>query len=251
MGSPTRIAAFVAIAVLSASGIASAQIVVINARGPSASAYPQGSILPPSRVINLKAGDQLEVLVSTGSRVLSGPIVLPAGQVDMGTKVALGDIFKKANASRPGIAAVRGFSLVQEEPPAPPQGPPLWRLDVTAWQQAEPMDVHNFCVMPGQPLALTRDDFASEGKLSIYQERTRSTRVVVWPAGARALAWPTDLPTDDGSSYGLNLDAAGATTVNWRTVRAGATSLTELASELLSNGCYDQIDSLQAQFAAK
>ena len=60
----------------------------------------------------------------------------------------------------------------------------------------------------------------------------------------------SSLPVADGAVYDLNLDAAGATSVRWRTIPQATASLTDLASSLLANGCYDQLDTLQAQFAA-
>src|SRR5579859_4703044 len=127
---------------------ATAQVVVLNARGPSSAAYPQGTVLPADRTIYLKSGDQLEVLDAAGSHLLTGPTAVKAGQVDTGAKAALKDIFRRANASRPGIAAVRGFTLQGEGAPASDGAStaPLWRLDVPAWQESEPSDAHNFCV---------------------------------------------------------------------------------------------------------
>ena len=250
MRSSSTSLALALIATITASA-ATAQIVVLEARGPSAAAFPQGAVIPPNKTISLKAGDRLEVLDAAGSHVLNGPVILAAGQVDTGSKAALQDIFRRANASRPGIAAVRGFSLQEGAPAPPPEVPPLWRLDVTAWQQAEPSDSHNFCIQKGQTPVLTRASATSEGRLVIYDEATKTSRTVTWPAGARDLAWPSDIAFADGQPFGLNLDSAGATSVRWRTVPAEQASLTAVAGALLDNGCYDQLDSLQSQVAAK
>jgi len=249
MKSPARSMVFAAVVWVCGAVAASAQIVVLNARGPSAGAYPQGAVLAAGRVITLKAGDQLEVVDAAGSHVLNGPLSLPAGQIASGSKAALQDIFRRANASRPGIAAVRGFSLEEAKPPAPTDIPPLWRLDVPSWQQAEPSDARNFCVMRGQAPVLTRAAAGAEGKLVIYQDSTHATRVVTWPATARALTWPVNLSFADGELFSLNLDATGATQVRWRTIPAESPNLTSLAEGLLDNGCYDQLDTLQSQVA--
>jgi hypothetical protein len=230
---------------------ASGQIVVLSARGPSAGAYPQGSVLAPNRAIALKAGDQLTVLDGAGSHLLSGPATITASQIDVGARAGLQEIFRKANASRPGIAAVRGFSLDEGKAAAPAaEAPPLFRLDVSAWQQAEPMDGHNFCVVRGQRPVLTRASDHNEGSLAIVRDGEQSTHTVLWPAGSRDLAWPADLEVADGATYALNLDAAGATRVRWRLVD-GSGGLTQLASALLDDQCYDQLDALQSQVAAK
>src|ERR1700677_2154070 len=203
---------------------AAAQVVVLNARGPSSAAYPQGTVLPADRTIYLKSGDQLEVLDAAGSHILTGPTSVRAGAVDTGSKAALKDIFRRANASRPGIAAVRGFTL-QSENPAPESAaatPPLWRLDVPAWQEAEPTDAHNFCVPEGHAPVLTRGGAQSSGILTIYRDGGRAGRTVTWPAGAHDLPWPDGLSYADGDTYALNLNDAGATTVRWRAIPATA-----------------------------
>ena len=232
--------------------LAAAQVVVLNARGPSAAAYPQGAVLPADKTIFLKSGDQLEVLDAAGSHVLSGPTTVKAGQVDLGAKAALKDIFRRANASRPGIAAVRGFSLQSEAPPAEPaQTPPLWRLDVPSWQEAEPSDAHNFCVPQGRSPVLTRGAAMNPGTLVIYHEGSRNGRTLTWPAGAHDLAWPETLAIADGDTYALNLNASGATTVRWRVIPAASGTLVNLARTLLDNGCYDQLDTLKAEAAGE
>jgi hypothetical protein len=250
MKSSSRIVAGAMIGMLAASA-AAAQIVVLDARGPSAAAYPQGAVLPSGRMISLKAGDRLEVIDAAGSHILNGPLSLPAGQVDTGSKVALQEIFRRANAGRPGIAAVRGFSLDEGKAPPAADVPPLWRLDVSAWQQAEPIDSHDFCVQKGHTPILTRAVASGEGKLVISDTVSHASRTVSWTAGARDLPWPRDVAFSDGQLFGLNLDAAGATMVRWRTIPAEEASLTAVARALLDNGCYDQLDSLQSQVAAK
>jgi hypothetical protein len=224
--------------------------VVLNARGPSSAAYPQGAVLPLDRTITLRAGDQLEVLDAAGSHLLSGPATIKASQVDTGATAALKDIFRRANASRPGIAAVRGFTL-QGDTPAQPDGAagasPLWRLDVPAWQAAEPNDAHNFCVPQGHSPVLTRGAAQSSGTLMIYRDGSRNGKTVPWPAGARDLPWPEGLSFADGESYALNLNASGATVVRWRQIPSASGSLVDLARTLLDNACYDQLDTLKAQ----
>ncbi|HLZ83748.1 MAG TPA: hypothetical protein VKQ54_09295 [Caulobacteraceae bacterium] len=229
---------------------ATAQVVVLNARGPSSAAYPQGTVLPADRTIYLKSGDQLTVLDAAGSHLLTGPTTVRAGQVDTEAKAALKDIFRRANASRPGIAAVRGFTLQDEAPVSQtPSMSPLWRLDVQAWQEAEPNDAHNFCVPAGRAPVLTREAAQNSASLQIFDDTTHASRTFKWPAGMRDMPWPDDLSFSDGQTYGLNLNAAGATSVRWRSIPPSSRSLVDLARTLLDNGCYDQLDTLKAEAA--
>jgi hypothetical protein len=248
MGSAFRRIAVAALCWSCGASLAAAQVVVLNARGPSSAAYPQGTVLPPSRTITLRAGDQLELLDAAGSHILTGPVTTRAGQVDTGATAALKDIFRRANATRPGIAAVRGFALQSDAPPKSDGGPsPLWRLDVPAWQAAEPSDYHNFCVPQGHAPVLTRDAAQSSGTLVIFRDGSRAGKTVSWPAGSRDLPWPESLPVSDGDTYALNLNAAGATMVRWRLIPGDTGSLVNLARALLDNACYDQLDTLKAQ----
>src|SRR5205823_5411231 len=145
MWSTAKSAAVMALIWCSGASMASAQVVVLNARGPSAAAFPQGAVLPPSRTISLKKGDRLEVLDAAGSHVLEGPFSRPAGQLAAGSGAALQDVFRRANASRPGIAAVRGFNLEEAKPAPPPEVAPLWRLDLVSWQQNDQGEPRSFC----------------------------------------------------------------------------------------------------------
>ena len=251
MKSMTRILAVVAMAWMCGVGVAAAQTVVLSARGPSAGAYPQGSVLAPGRTIILKAGDRLEVLDAAGSHVLSGPLRLAAGAAAPGDKLALQDIFMRANASRPGIAAVRGFDLEAAPTESPPPTPPLWRLDIEAWHGAEPTDIRSFCIAEGTAPVLSRSSTSLAARLTISRTDGPEGRAAPWPAGVRDLAWPAGLPVTDGTEYSLSLDAQGATQVRWRTVPAGAGTLVGLARNLADRGCFDQLDALEAQVAVK
>lgn len=250
MTSPVRSIAIVGLLWAASVAAVDAQVVVLSARGPSASAYPQGAVVAANRVISLKAGDRLEVLDSAGSHVLVGPTSVTAAHVSAGTQVGLQDIFKRANASRPGIAAVRGFSLDEPKPPPAPEAGPLWHADLTAWQQDESGDAHDFCILKSQAPVLMRETPTADGTLVIYDEATQQSQTIAWPAGKRELTWPASLPVADGAAYDLNLDAMGAARVRWRVVDPGV-NLTSLAASLLDKSCYDQLDALQTQLAAK
>ena len=248
---PLRAAVAAGILAMASASTAAAQIVVLEARGPSAAAYPQGSVLAPNRTISLKAGDRLEILNAGGSHVLNGPAMIVAGQVDGGSKAGLQEIFRKANASRPGIAAVRGFSLDEGKTPPPPSDlPPIWRLDVAAWQMTDAGDSHNFCIAKGKRPVFTRPSAKAESTLVIYNAATHESRSLTWAVGARDLSWPSDMAYDGDGAYALNLDSTGSAPVLWRQIDAAAPSLIDLARSLLDNQCYDQLDSLQSQVVA-
>jgi hypothetical protein len=222
---------------LAGAGAASAQVVVLFAQGPSAGAYPQGAVLPVSRVLNLKAGDRIELLDGAGSHVVTGPAVTTAGHLDPKVRDQLIQTFLKAQQSRPGIAATRGFTLET----APQPG--LWQLDIGG---AGPM-----CLTKGVTPSLWRADPKGAMTAQIRRAATGLTAGVSWADGAAAADWPAGLPLSDGERYVIVLDDGSSATVVWRAVETPASGVEALASALVEQGCYGQVDRLRAAFASR
>ncbi len=228
----SKIAVALAAAALVFAGGASAQVVVLFARGPSAGAYPQGTVLPATKVLALKAGDQLELLDGAGSHVVTGPATIVAGHVDPKVRDQMIQLFLKAQQVRPGIAATRGFELQ----PKAPAG--LWQLDAS--------DSGVMCTVAGAPPVLWRSGAEGGTPVRIHRTRTDESRPVDWPAGAESADWPAGLPAVAGESYDVDLDDQSTVIVTLRAVAPPATGLKGLTGVLLDNGCFSQIDRLRS-----
>jgi hypothetical protein len=211
---------------------ANAQVVVLSSRGPSAATYPQGAVLQADRVVELKAGDRLELLDAAGSHVVTGPATLPAGHIDGGARARLIDIFSKGQHARPGIAATRGFALRGAETGG------LWQADVSEGGAA--------CVLNGRKPAFARADEGAPAPVSIVRLADGSAHAVTWPAGAVSAEWPADLPVADGERYAIALDDGSSADLTWRTVDAVPSGVEALAADLLAKGCYAQLERLRA-----
>lgn len=228
--------AFIAAGVLlGAAGHAAAQVVVLFARGPSAAVYPAGRVLPATQVLNLKAGDQVELLDGSGSHVVTGPAVVTAGALAPKVRDELIGVFLKAQRSRPGIAASRGFDA------GPPGPPSLWQADLMADGAV--------CVEPGVAPTLWRDPTGPSGTVGVTRVATgRTVTMSVPPDGA---PWPGDMPTTDGERYVVTLSDGSTTSLSWKVIDPAPTDLAALAAALADRACYDQLGRVQSAFAAE
>jgi hypothetical protein len=232
-------------AALLLAGTATAQVVVLSARGPSSASYPQGSVLPTNKVLVLKAGDRLELLDGSGSHVVTGPGNVVAGHMDRGSEARLMDIFLKSQQVRPGIAATRGFSLQSsdEQPSESNSGPGLWQVDTKAGGDT--------CIVRGETPALGRGVDGAPSPVRIIRQANGDSRGVTWVAGENAVSWPADLPVTEGEHYSITLDDGSRIAIVWRAVDRQGDGMTGLATALLDKGCFVQLDRLRAVVAGR
>ncbi len=225
-----RSLAALSLAALCMAGAAAAQVIVLSAHGPSAAAYPQGTVLPANRLLSLKAGDQLQLLDGSGSRIVTGPGSVVAGHIDERSRARMLDLLLKAREVRPGIAATRGF-----EPPAD-QTPALWLLDLST--------DGNVCVAEGQPAGLLWGDAARPPPRRLTVTVSGRAHLLDWPPGAESMRLPDDLPVSDGVTYSVSGGEDQPRTIVIRTLPATHESVDALAADLIAKGCYDQFDRL-------
>ena len=228
-----------ACAFLALATTAAAQVVVLFSRGPSAAMFPQGRVLPANQVLNLKAGDRLELLDGSGSHVLTGPVTTPAGHVPPKVGDQLIKTFLNAQQTRPGIAATRGF----ETNGADGAGAGVWQLDIS---NPGPQ-----CLARDAAPSLWRADVSTPLTVQLTRVATGVTIAVTWPNHAESTPWPAILPTDNGEQYTVTFDDGTINAFVWRTVDVDpASGFAGLAVALSHNDCYGQLDRLKAAFAA-
>jgi hypothetical protein len=241
---------------LGAGSRAAAQVVVLAARGPSASSYPAGTVLKPSQTVTLQRGDSLEVLDAGGSRVITGPQRVAVGYMDQKTRNYLADFLKTANGRRPGIMATRGgFLLSDHDTRRPPTAvEALWLLDASKIAEradggpeadSPPQDV---CLLPDSAPTFL-DDGVSEPETALANSATGTPVPMSWQAGAHLLSWPTRLPIADGDRYTLNVSGWPSTVLIFRTISEQPKGLSDLAAALSDRGCYYQLEMLATSAA--
>ena len=217
-----------------------AQVMVVSARGPSATAYSPGSLLPGNKVIRLVAGDHLTVLEGGGTRQFDGPgsfvLAAPSAQATS----ALAQLFSQNRPPPSRLGAARGHARGGISTPSN-----LWQIDVT-WPG-------NFCFVAGRPMSIWRPDAdaANAVSVSITRVSDNSKLTVAWRGGDSAVDWPARMPLADGETY-LVSDADSSEAgmgVTWRAIDPPTGDWTAFARQLLERRCYAQLDTLRTSLA--
>jgi len=213
---------------------AAAQVLVMNAQGPSSGVYRAGALLPVNKAIVLKTGDHVTLLDGPATRQFDGPgSFLPRGPSIKSTAILIDIIVNHLPPpTRPGAARSVGASLAA--PLAPPAN--IWQIDIS-W----PGD---FCVAAGQPVELWRRD-TDASTMVITRMSDNAKRTFAWPAGAASLAWPADLPLADGEAYLVWTSDGMDAGVIWRSIDLPSGDWTAFARQLQQKGCFAQLDTLR------
>lgn len=203
---------------IAASSPALAGQLVVRSSGPSAKAYPPGRQLPDSAKIQLRPGDTVTILGPGSTRTLRGPGSFSAN----GGDVAL------ASNRRARFSALRSGDLNLNPSP--------WNVDVS--------QSGKFCVADPAKLTLWRPASTDPVTLSITGESGKSTSVD-WAAGHATLAWPAQLPVQDGAEYQLQIEGSGETSRLTLATMAGIPDdPIDAAQALIDRGCETQLNTL-------
>jgi hypothetical protein len=214
----------IAAALLTASGAALADILVVRSTGPSARSFTPGKRLPETARISLKTNDQLVVLDGRGTRVIRGPGIFTAGAPSAGRIPSSGPVSQR----RARIGAVRGIEMGELRPPS------IWHVDVARSS--------NVCVADPTKVTLWRADPGKVLTLVIGGVGGRA-RQLGWQPGSSTIAWPSDLPVADGVEYRLSWSGGATPTVlRFRTMPATSAGLEDMAQALIRNRCEAQLD---------
>ncbi len=210
------VAAGLALGVSSASV---ATVLVVRAAGPSAKVYPPGKALPESAKIQLKPGDSVMLLNTSGARTLRGPGTFAVASSGQGLAAA-------AN-HRARFSAMRSGEI--------PLNPSPWNLDIT--------QSGKLCVANPSKLTLWRPQKSDDMKLTIKGGGAQQT--VDWPAGKDTIDWPASLPITSGAEYQLSQPGSGDTArVTFVTLASAPGDTIGTAQSLIANGCSNQLDVL-------
>lgn len=192
---------------------------VVRSTGPSAKSYPPGKQLPDSAKINLRPGDSITLLGPNSTRTLRGPGNFSAGGSE---NLAL------AANRRARFGALRSGELALNPSP--------WNVDVS----------HSGKVCVAQPtqLLLWRPNSTESTTLDITRVGGHAAKVD-WPAGKATLAWPAQLPIEDGAEYQIASSTTGeVSTVSLATMPGIPEDMMTAAQALIERGCEAQLDLL-------
>jgi hypothetical protein len=227
-----RIKLAMAALALGSGAVASANVLVLRADGPTVRRhYPAGTRLPNNAVFELRVGDSLTILAGGGTRTFRGPgafsMVRPA------TPYVLAD----GRQVRIDTGVVRAPT---PEPGVDPTDP--WEFDTRRSD--------SLCVRPGGAPLLWWPGSATAQRLTI-RDAAGGSATASWAAGETHLAWPAALPIRDGAVYTLTREGSTRTTrITLRLLAAGTDAdLASLSPALLASGCQGQLDTLIATSA--
>lgn len=219
-----------AMLLVAGTGVASADVLVVRASGPSAKDFPAGKSLADNARISLKANDSIVLLDSRGTRTLRGPgTFTPSSAAVANNRSAIAAAATNSGARRARIGAVR--SVVAAEP----RSPSIWHVDVSKSSTV--------CLADAQNVKLWRPDASQAVKLTL--SRAGKDETIDWPAGQSVLDWPADMAIAEDATYRLRwTGAASPTTLRFRTLPARPEGLETLATSLIQNDCQAQLDLL-------
>jgi hypothetical protein len=209
--------ALVAAALLSTASMAAANVLVVRSTNPS---YRAGQSLPDNARITLRAGDQIMILASGGTRTFRGP-----GTFSPNSRVASATMNDGGRVAR--IGAVRDAGIV-------PRGPTLWHVDVT--------QSGTFCLTSASNVMLWRPDASAPVRVTVSG-----------PGGNRTLNWAANEPTAalpgsavaDGATYTFTQPGVAVpVTITFKLLTSQPRDVQSVATALIANGCQGQLDVL-------
>ncbi len=227
---PARLLALTSAFAILASA-ASAQVIILQSRGPSASEYYAGRILPSTKKLHLKAGDRLQIKVGDETRTVTGPGE-PSAEQPNSVIAVLKTFMSEDKTHYQDVTASRGIG--QDDP----QRDNIWLVDIAS--------AGTFCVAPDVKPSMVRWNTQYAATVLIAASDTHPEMKLDWPAGAATLEWPDKLPIKDGESYLIQVDDRDPIKLTWRKVSSPADGVVRFAKELRQNDCRQQFDILTA-----
>jgi hypothetical protein len=231
---------------------ASAKILIVSSRGPSADRLPPGTVLPEPLNLKLKAGDEVTLLDAIGVRHVSGPGTVKATPTVAASSTMLDSLrtlFVTSKARRAQLAAVRTMagpsqSIAAESGPsgnAPQTGgeqpPNLWYVSARAG---------NWCVPDPTLVELWRPSSSQGVELTVSALDGNSVSMR-WPKGENVTVWPDAVGVRDGSQYALRLEDQPEAIVTLRVIPSVSDDLLGIAQQLFERQCDEQLLSLSEQ----
>jgi len=225
------------VAAMLATAVASpllASPMIVRAVGPSAEMYKPGQKLADNAQLVLRAGDQVTVLDSHGTRSFTGPQTVRLNAASaVATQTAFAELLTQKSERRARIGAVRGAA---PEPIANPVPPGIWAISAAQSGTICALDMAKLSLWRPDPVPATMINVARAGAAPVS---------VAFPAGVAVAAWPAELAVADGDRFTLAGAGAAPAQITVRKI-AAPPSADVLAAALLDAGCQSQLDRLMA-----
>lgn len=201
----------------------------------------EGAIVDAQATVRLAPGARLTLIAEDGTSItLEGPYEGPplegAARAPAGRTLlrALGALFA-AGGGRQG--STKGAT----------RGGPAGGADLGAWL-IDTGSQGDACTPNGAPVRLWRAKSERASVLKLTHKGARASADVDWPAGAATLAWPGEVPIEDGADYLVRLKGVlVARTLTLHVVPGNLPSEAHRAAWMAERGCLSQARALLAE----
>lgn len=217
------------------------QLVVIDSSSPQ---YKAGQVIEGSQRLQLSSGSRLTIVGDDGKVIkLEGPFtgVVGTGGDAGGTGgvVVVEAISKLFSGETPETGALGTFRGARGAGQAGTKAPDVWAIDVS---QSETQ-----CVPGGMVPTLWRSQASRELTVAVEYLTSKTGALVQFPAGVDVVAWPAQVPLEDGGRYSIrDSNDTWRSGLTLRVIPVEQTSTIGRAAWMAENGCAAQARTLMA-----
>jgi len=208
--------------------------VVVKSSGPSASQFPVGKKVADSATITLRAGDNVTVLTSEGTRVMKGAGTFRVGEKPTATRGRFAALSRKKAARRVRTGAVRGTGSTAPAA-AKAVSPNLWYVDVSR--------SGTMCLFDAGTVRLWRPSNEGIATYRVVDTASESSVDVTFDDGESVAALdPARMMVSEGATYTLaGPEGTDVASVSFVTLEGDYPRADQLAEALIANGCMTQV----------
>lgn len=217
---------------------AQADVLVINASGPSASEYPRGTKLADDARITLKRGDRMTVLDDGGTRILAGPATIALSAASIANRDRAQRLMRSLRDTRPSrTGVVRRVASAPDGPVTVKEKRPdrLWFVDI--------YKPGTFCMVPDAGPQLFRAMTGEALRLRFDPAQGGEAKLVFVPAFATSAILPLPKPALRMSQSWIvsEENSDKMRTITLMTIADPEDNATAMAEALLNAGCEVQL----------
>lgn len=217
------------------------QLVVIDSSSPQ---YTAGQVIDGNQKLSLASGSRITVVGDDGKVIkLEGPFAGVVGTASdaggAGGVVVVEAISKLFSGETPESGALGTFRGVRGPSPMGTKAPDVWAIDVS---QSETQ-----CVPGGMVPTLWRSQASRELTIAVEYLGSKTGALVQFPAGVEVVAWPAQVPLQDGGRYSIrDANDTWRSGLTLRVIPVDQTSTIARAAWMAENGCAAQARTLIA-----
>ena len=217
------------------------QLVVIDSSSPQ---YKAGQVIEGSQRLQLSSGSRMTVVGDDGKVIkLEGPFSGVVGTAsepgNSGGVVVVEAISKLFSGETPETGALGTFRGSRGAGQTGTKAPDVWAIDVS---QSETQ-----CVPGGMVPTLWRSQASRELTIAVEFLTSKTGTLVQFPAGVDVVAWPVQVPLEDGGRYSIrDSNDTWRSGLTLRIIPVEQTSTVGRAAWMAENGCAAQARTLMA-----